>query len=66
MKSIPSLVKRKERLEPIKGVVPDPYSLPSGCVFAPRCPYVMEICGKEEPPFVEVEGGHWAKCWLYA
>jgi len=66
MKSIPSLAKRKERLEPIKGVVPDPYSLPPGCLFNPRCPYAMEICGKEEPPFLEVEGGHWAKCWLYA
>ena len=66
MKSIPSLAKRKERLEPIKGVVPDPYDLPPGCVFNPRCPYVMEICMKEEPDFFEVEGGHWAKCWLYA
>jgi len=66
MKSIPSLAKRKERLEPIKGVVPDPYDLPPGCVFNPRCPYAMEICGKEEPPFLEVEKGHWAKCWLYA
>jgi oligopeptide/dipeptide ABC transporter ATP-binding protein len=66
MKSIPSLAKRKERLEPIKGVVPDPYDLPPGCVFNPRCPYAQEICMKEEPSFFEVEGGHWAKCWLYA
>ncbi|MGQ9477811.1 MAG: ABC transporter ATP-binding protein [Candidatus Bipolaricaulia bacterium] len=65
MHSIPSLAKRKERLEPIKGVVPDPYDLPPGCVFAPRCPHVMEICEKEEPPFFEVAEGHWAKCWLY-
>jgi len=65
MKSIPSLAKRKERLEPIKGVVPDPYNLPPGCVFGPRCPYAMEICGQEEPPVFEVEPGHWAKCWLY-
>ena len=65
MHSIPSLAKRKERLEPIKGVVPDPYDLPPGCVFAPRCPHVMEICGKEEPPFFTVAEGHRAKCWLY-
>jgi len=63
--SIPSLAKRKERLEPIKGVVPDPYDLPPGCVFAPRCPRVMEICEREEPPFFEVTEGHHAKCWLY-
>ncbi len=66
MKSIPSLARREERLEPIKGVVPDPYSLPPGCVFNPRCPYVMEVCVNEEPPFFDVEGGHWAKCWLYS
>ncbi len=65
MHSIPSLAKRKERLEPIKGVVPDPYDLPPGCVFAPRCPHVMEICEKREPPVFEVAAGHWAKCWLY-
>jgi oligopeptide/dipeptide ABC transporter ATP-binding protein len=64
--SIPSLAKRKERLEPIKGVVPDPYDLPPGCVFSPRCPHVMEICEKEEPPSLEVVEGHYAKCWLYA
>jgi oligopeptide/dipeptide ABC transporter ATP-binding protein len=66
MHSIPSLAKRKERLEPIKGVVPDPYDLPPGCLFAPRCPHVMEICGKEEPPFFTVTEGHRAQCWLYA
>ncbi|MFQ6090298.1 MAG: ABC transporter ATP-binding protein [Candidatus Bipolaricaulia bacterium] len=66
MKSIPSLARRQERLDPIKGVVPDPYSLPPGCVFNPRCPYAMEVCGREEPDFFVVEGGHWAKCWLYA
>ncbi len=64
LRSIPSLARKKERLEPIKGVIPDPYNLPPGCSFNPRCPYAMERC-TEEPPLVEVEPGHFAKCWLY-
>jgi oligopeptide/dipeptide ABC transporter ATP-binding protein len=64
MNSIPSLAERKERLVPIKGVVPDPYDLPQGCVFAPRCPKVMTVCEKD-PPWIEVKPKHWARCWLY-
>jgi len=64
MESIPALTKKKERLKPIKGVVPDPYNLPKGCPFQTRCPYVMEAC-KEMPPLEETEPGHKVACWLY-
>ena len=64
IESIPALTKRKERLKPIKGVVPDPYNLPKGCPFQTRCPYVMEAC-KEMPPLEEAEPGHKVACWLY-
>jgi peptide/nickel transport system ATP-binding protein/oligopeptide transport system ATP-binding protein len=64
MESIPALTKKKERLRPIKGVVPDPYNVPRGCPFQSRCPYVMEIC-KEMPPLDEVAPDHKAACWLY-
>ncbi len=63
--SIPSLAKRKERLEPISGVVPDPLDAPPGCPFNPRCPHVMEVCTKEMPPLLELQPGHRAACWLY-
>ena len=36
-----------------------------GCPFAPRCPYRMPICEKEEPPTVNL-GKARVKCWLYA
>ncbi len=64
MESIPALTKKKERLKPIKGVVPDPYNVPKGCPFQTRCPYVMETC-KEMPPLEEAEPGHKVACWLY-
>jgi len=65
MNSIPSLAMRKERLEPIKGVVPDPFEVPAGCGFEPRCPHAMEICRSESPGLAVVSPGHSAACWLY-
>ncbi|HCP32389.1 TPA: dipeptide/oligopeptide/nickel ABC transporter ATP-binding protein [Candidatus Acetothermia bacterium] len=66
MNSIPSLATtKKERLIPIKGVVPDPFEIPEGCGFEPRCPQAMEICKTKIPPLKEVASGHLAACWLY-
>jgi len=65
MESIPSLDVDKGRLEPIKGVVPDPYEVPDGCPFNNRCPHVMDICKEEDPPLVEVAEGHKSSCWLH-
>ena len=65
LNSIPSLASRKDRLEPIKGVVPDPFEVPPGCGFEPRCPHAMEICKTTMPELKEVAPGHTAACWLY-
>ena len=65
LKSIPSLATKKERLEPIKGVVPDPLDAPPGCPFHPRCPHAMEICTREMPSLKPVGTDHQAACWLY-
>jgi oligopeptide/dipeptide ABC transporter ATP-binding protein len=65
MESIPALTKKKERLKPIKGVVPDPYNLPKGCPFEPRCPHAMDICREQMPPLKEYKPNHKAACWLY-
>jgi len=65
LKSIPSLATKKKRLDPIKGVVPDPLNAPPGCPFNPRCPHAIEICRQEMPPLKEVETDHDVACWLY-
>ena len=65
MRSIPHLGRRvKARLTPIPGSVPDPYSVPSGCAFGPRCP-VQDKSGCGESELVEVEAGHYVRCALY-
>ncbi len=63
--SIPKLHERKERLIPIEGQPPSLIDLPPGCPFAPRCPFAMEICVQEDPPDVDIQVGHYAKCYLY-
>jgi oligopeptide/dipeptide ABC transporter ATP-binding protein len=66
MRSIPHLGRRvKARLTPIPGSVPDPYSVPSGCAFGPRCPIEDKTGCGEESELVEVEAGHYVRCALY-
>ena len=62
LKSIP-VIGRKEHLVPIEGSVPDPFELPSGCTFAPRCPHATDQC-REAPELREVAAGHQISCWL--
>jgi oligopeptide/dipeptide ABC transporter ATP-binding protein len=45
MKAIPSHTVRKDRLEIIRGSVPNLITPPPGCRFHPRCPAVFEECG---------------------
>jgi len=49
----------------LKGEVPDPIDIPSGCRFAPRCPEVMDECWNGEPPMFDVGAQQSARCILY-
>ena len=64
LQSIPRLDTPKGRLHVIDGVVPNPLALPKGCRFAPRCPYVRDVCREKEPPLMEVAPGVKAACWV--
>ena len=48
----------------IKGEVPSAVRPPSGCRFHPRCPFVMDICPKQQPELRETSGGHRLACHL--
>jgi peptide/nickel transport system ATP-binding protein len=64
--SLPGYGDSHERLRPIPGQPPSLITLPSGCKFHPRCPYVMDRCREEEPPLAMVQGRarHQSACWL--
>ena len=49
----------------IKGEIPDPIHLPTGCRFHTRCHYMKDICMKVEPEIKEVSEGHRIACHLY-
>jgi peptide/nickel transport system ATP-binding protein len=68
LRSIPKITsKKKQRLEPIQGIVPDPFAIPRGCPFWPRCSSFMGgVCDGEAPPYVTVEPGHAVRCHLYS
>lgn len=67
MKSIPRLTdKPGEKLEVIKGSIPDPLTLPSGCKFHPRCKYVKDICIKEGPELENIGNNHFVRCWMHS
>jgi peptide/nickel transport system ATP-binding protein len=55
-----------ERLRPIKGLPPSLIRPPSGCKFHPRCPYVMDVCTKEDPRLLPAgsNGAHLSACHL--
>lgn len=61
--SLPSLDKDVHRLKPIRGLMPDPSNLPEGCSFCPRCPYATDVCKMRSPETVEVEPGHFVRCF---
>jgi len=64
--SIPVLDRHVDRLQPIKGLSPDPKDLPQGCAFHPRCPMVKDVCRSVLPEMVNLEEGHGVACWLFA
>ncbi len=63
MASIPSLAKEGQRLETIPGVVPNPFYLPKGCYFHPRCKYAIDKCREAQPELREVSPGHKSACF---
>lgn len=65
LRSLPQ-VGEKRRLEPIRGVVPEPNAIPSGCAFGPRCPKFMPgKCDASIPPLIQVGQQHSTRCFLY-
>jgi oligopeptide/dipeptide ABC transporter ATP-binding protein len=62
--SIPNIQLDQPELHTMPGAPPDLVDPPSGCVFHPRCPHVMDKCRRENPPGFK-SNDHLSACWLY-
>src|SRR2546422_8491404 len=58
---VPAPGAKHGRIE-IKGDLPSPINVPSGCTFHPRCPYRREVCKEVRPALREIEPGHFVQC----
>ncbi|MBA9039733.1 dipeptide transport system ATP-binding protein [Bacillus aryabhattai] len=64
LRSVPRLDLYESELVPIAGSPPDLFAPPSGCSFAPRCPYVMEVCDRMYPASTKLKESHQVHCWI--
>ena len=58
----PGQSKGRARLHSIEGNPPSLAQQPSGCVFADRCPLVIERCREVKPPLEVLDGGRLVRC----
>src|SRR4029079_16973512 len=64
MAAFPNIHADRRTLDVIPGAPPDLRDPPPGCRFAPRCPFVMQVCREVVPPETTFAGGRVA-CHLY-
>lgn len=65
LKSIPRIEDDNDGpLYMIRGMVPNPLKMPSGCPFSDRCDKCMDRCRREMPEITE-RNGHKVRCFLY-
>jgi len=67
LRSIPRLGHGKNwEVEPIEGIVPDPYNRPEGCPFNPRCvSFIPDLCDRVKPALTTLPDGRSVRCHLY-
>ena len=53
----------------LEGSIPSPANPPKGCKFHTRCKVCkekgMRVCEQIQPPYKEIEPGHFTSCHLY-
>jgi peptide/nickel transport system ATP-binding protein len=66
LNSFPPLHGERRELEGIPGSPPDLSDLPTGCNFAPRCPFAMQRCREEAPTLRTLDDSlRSVACWLH-
>ena len=63
--AIPSIDRKDQKLQTIRGMVPNLIYPPSGCRFHPRCDFRLEVCDKIRPKLIEIGEKYYIACHLY-
>ena len=53
---------RRHTRAAMRGDIPSPFNIPSGCRFRTRCPFAIERCAAEDPALRTVAEKHLAAC----
>ncbi|MBD9527870.1 oligopeptide/dipeptide ABC transporter ATP-binding protein [Paracoccus sp. PAR01] len=61
--AIPRVDQKGDQLSAIPGSPPNMTHPPAGCPFAPRCAYVMPVCGQTMPPLDAFAPGRERACY---
>jgi len=65
LKAAPELdPSRRSTVDAVRGELPSPIAIPSGCPFHPRCPYAFDRCRVEIPLLSQRSEMHFAACHL--
>ncbi|MEJ2052027.1 MAG: dipeptide ABC transporter ATP-binding protein [Calditrichota bacterium] len=59
---IPDPDSRSKRIV-LKGEVPSPVNVPTGCYFHTRCPAARPDCSRRKPELTQLEPAHWVRCY---
>ncbi len=63
IKAFPNIHEKREMVSSIKGDPPNLLNPPPGCAFCPRCDERDDTCFTDHPGLVEVERGHFVRCF---
>ena len=62
LSAIPKMGDEKRERIILKGDVPSPLAVPSGCPFHTRCPIAQKVCAERKPEWHKVGDGHYVAC----
>jgi peptide/nickel transport system ATP-binding protein len=65
LRSIPKISREQSELDPIQGMVPNPFNRPNGCHFHPRCTQATDLCKQRVPVVTQLSQDHTVQCLLY-
>ena len=63
IESIPKISENRARLNTIEGTVPNPFLMPKGCSFHPRCSKRIAECEINIPLLKNYKGDRKVRCW---